>query len=214
MTAVWTAACLSADMPPGTVLQSSCDGAELAVWRSAQGKVSAWNDRCQHRGMRLSHGFVRGEALSCIYHGWVYGTSGACSRIPAHPDLIPPDAIRAAAFACREAHGVVWVAPLPASGSPPDLGALEGLRSVVVIADTARLTALLPKGFTALADGVFRTKVDELSDLTLTIVLQPLPEARLRLHVLTDAGLSLAAKTAASRWLEALRRTAETEAVA
>ena len=69
--------------------------AELAVWRSASGRIAAWRDRCPHRGMRLSHGFVRGESLNCIYHGWTYGADGACRRIPAHPEVVPPATIRA-----------------------------------------------------------------------------------------------------------------------
>ncbi|MGO7418409.1 Rieske 2Fe-2S domain-containing protein, partial [Rhizobium ruizarguesonis] len=40
----------------------------IALWSSASGRISASADRCPHRGMSLSHGFVRGETLSCIYH--------------------------------------------------------------------------------------------------------------------------------------------------
>ena len=80
----WTAVCIAADLPAKVVMPSVCDGTDIAVWRSASGQLAAWADRCPHRGMRLSHGFVRGEALNCIYHGWTYGADGGCTRIPAH----------------------------------------------------------------------------------------------------------------------------------
>ena len=44
-----------------------------------------WEDRCPHRGMRLSMGFVRSDRIACLYHGWQYGTDGHCLYIPAHP---------------------------------------------------------------------------------------------------------------------------------
>ena len=90
----WTPVALSADIPPATVAPGLFGDHDLALWRSASGRIAAWFDRCPHRGMRLSHGFVRGEALSCIYHGWSYGASGGCRHIPAHPNLEPPEAIR------------------------------------------------------------------------------------------------------------------------
>ena len=131
------------------VLRADCHGAELALWRSAGGRVNAWRDRCQHRGMRLSHGFVRGETLSCIYHGWVYGTDGGCTRIPAHPALVPPAAIRADAFRCAEASGAVWVAAADATGGPPDLGPRIPVRSIHIAAAGVELP-----GFVA-QDGVW-----------------------------------------------------------
>ena len=82
----------------------------MALWRSATGKLSLAADRCPHRGMRLSHGFVRDEALSCIYHGWRYGTDGQCLKIPAHPDLEPPAAIKVATCMVAETGGIIWMA--------------------------------------------------------------------------------------------------------
>ena len=45
-------------------------GESIVLWRDGAGKVHALEDRCPHRGMRLSFGFVRGDALNCLYHGW------------------------------------------------------------------------------------------------------------------------------------------------
>ena len=110
MVARWWPVGLSRDLGPGQVMAAMVPVADLAVWRAMSGRVAAWTDRCPHRGMRLSHGFVRGEALACLYHGWSYDGAGQCTRIPAHPDLVPPAAIRVAGFAVAEAAGMIWVA--------------------------------------------------------------------------------------------------------
>src|SRR6478609_5295137 len=93
-TGSWTPVALSADLPAGTVIPARISAGSIALWRSESGRLSPSADRCPHRGMSLSHGFVRGEALSCIYHGWSYAQGGNCIRIPAHPGLTPPETIR------------------------------------------------------------------------------------------------------------------------
>ncbi|RDJ93358.1 DUF3416 domain-containing protein, partial [Lacticaseibacillus rhamnosus] len=65
------------------------------VWRGPDGTARAWADRCPHRGMRLSFGYVRENTLTCIYHGWSFGSgpgAGAarCLGVPAHPGMTPP----------------------------------------------------------------------------------------------------------------------------
>ncbi|MEH6728896.1 MAG: Rieske 2Fe-2S domain-containing protein, partial [Hyphomicrobiales bacterium] len=96
VSAGWVPVALSADLPDGGVMRAQIDAElplDLVVWRSRSGQVSAFDNRCPHRGMRLSFGFVRGERLSCIYHGWQYGQDGGCRHIPAHPDMTPPASI-------------------------------------------------------------------------------------------------------------------------
>jgi len=199
MTAAWTPVALSRDLPRLGVIPVCVDGIDIALWRSATGRLAAWADRCPHRGMRLSHGFVRGEALSCIYHGWSYGSEGQCLRIPAHPDLTPPEAIRVPVFQVMETGGVVWVTP-GASDAP--LPAVDGspLRSLTVEAAVDWADA----GF-ALSGAVAR---GTLSGIALTILVQPLPHGRFVLHALADSA-DPAALVEASRGLEALRRQAE-----
>lgn len=118
MTTDWTAIALSRDVPPGVTRAVLLDGRELVIWRG-HGAAHVWEDRCPHRGMRLSLGFVRDNSLNCLYHGWQYGASSSCIRIPAHPDLTVSATIKANAYEAAEAGGLVWVrfggsSPLPA----------------------------------------------------------------------------------------------------
>jgi nitrite reductase/ring-hydroxylating ferredoxin subunit len=178
----------------------SVDGIDLALWRSASGRLAAWADRCPHRGMRLSHGFVRGEALSCIYHGWSYGSDGHCLRIPAHPDLAPPEAIRVPTFHATESSGVIWVAPEAPDGMP---AAVEGsaLRSLTV-------EAAVDWGAAGFSRSGQRAR-GRLSGVGVTILVQPLPHGRFVLHALAEDTASPSALTLVSRGLEDLRRQAE-----
>jgi phenylpropionate dioxygenase-like ring-hydroxylating dioxygenase large terminal subunit len=86
-------------------------GEPLALWRDSSGAAHAFSDLCIHRGTALSLGTVEGDEIVCPYHGWRYGTTGACTAIPqlADPTRVPAKA-RARRFATREELGLVWVA--------------------------------------------------------------------------------------------------------
>jgi len=92
------------------VVQAQLLGQELAIWRDDAGFVNVWENRCLHRGVRLSIGMNTGHELRCQYHGWRYASmTGRCTFIPAHPDRPPPAAIRAVSFGGTERYGYVWV---------------------------------------------------------------------------------------------------------
>lgn len=104
----WHPLCLSASVEPSTSAGVRLYDKELVVWRDAGGEAHVWEDRCPHRGMKLSLGFVRGDHLACLYHGWQYDTSGRCRHIPAHPDLDVPATISVPAYKTREWAGIIW----------------------------------------------------------------------------------------------------------
>jgi nitrite reductase/ring-hydroxylating ferredoxin subunit len=193
------------------VIPIVCNGTDVVIWRSASGKVNAWNDRCQHRGMRLSHGFVRGERLSCIYHGWTYDTGGVCKFIPAHPDLTPPEAIRAEAFSCVESRDLVWVAASDIQTLPPDVGRLAPVRSFVIAGTVAKLQQALPSDFELFEDTILRGRVTLANrEISIALVLQSPADGRLRTHALSEPTDDASDLIAISRWLEDIRRTVET----
>lgn len=106
----WFPVCRGADAVPRHVVHTALLGQELAVWRADDGTVNAWENRCPHRGVRLSIGTNLGHALKCRYHGWTYESGSArCIAIPCHPRLTPAAAIRVRAYPCAERQGLVWV---------------------------------------------------------------------------------------------------------
>src|SRR5262249_26101468 len=85
-------------------------GRRWAVARSVDGAVMAVEDRCPHRHAPLSQGTLTAEGLRCPYHGWTFGRSGNCTRIPGWPAGDPSPDIRIPALAIAERDGLVWAA--------------------------------------------------------------------------------------------------------
>lgn len=105
----WHPVAVSAAVPAGAVVQAILLGCELALWRSRDGGIHAWEDRCPHRGTRFSIGKVRDDSLECAYHAWRFAPDGQCTGIPALPDMKPSVSVRARSHAVQERYGLVWV---------------------------------------------------------------------------------------------------------
>ena len=147
----WFPVCRSAEAVLRHILHTALLGRELAIWRSDEGTVNAWENRCPHRGVRFTVGTNLGSALKCRYHGWTFESgSGQCVERPAHPGEKPPALIRARTFPCIEAHGYIWARLLgdgdddrgPAVG--PSRPALT-LRSIHVRASVAMVAKSLAR---------------------------------------------------------------------
>jgi nitrite reductase/ring-hydroxylating ferredoxin subunit len=115
----WVAAVRSAELVGRHVAIARLADTDIALWRDADGRVNAWENRCPHRGMRLSLGSNTGTTLICRYHGWRFDSgTGACSFIPAHPRQIAPKAAAVRTYASAEKYGFVWVGFAKATGQP------------------------------------------------------------------------------------------------
>jgi len=115
----WHPVGLSHSIEAGSSAGTRLFGQELVVWRDTSGTAHVWEDRCPHRGMKLSFGFVRGDHIACLYHGWQYDRAGYCQYIPAHPDLDVPKTFKVPVYLTQEQSGMIWTtlsgnpAPLP-----------------------------------------------------------------------------------------------------
>ncbi len=124
----WHPIASSDDLPPRHVFHGQLLGRELAVWRADDGNVNVWENRCLHRGVRLSIGINEGAELKCQYHGWRYANrSAGCTYIPAHPADAPARRITNRTYPMVERHGLVWTSlgeepefaePLPGDWTP------------------------------------------------------------------------------------------------
>ena len=107
----WYPIASAEDLPFRHVYQGQLLGRELAVWRADDGNVNVWENRCLHRGVRLSIGINEGAELKCQYHGWRYANrSAGCTYIPAHPADAPARRIQNRTYPVREAYGLIWSA--------------------------------------------------------------------------------------------------------
>ena len=84
-------------------------GESLHAFRDTEGRVGLLDHRCPHRGASLFYGRNEDGGLRCVYHGWKYGVDGACLEIPNEPGDSPlVGKVRAQAYPCREANGIIW----------------------------------------------------------------------------------------------------------
>ena len=56
---------------------------QIVLWRDDAGAVHALEDRCPHRGARLSLGWNLGDRLACWYHGVEVDATGMVCKVPA-----------------------------------------------------------------------------------------------------------------------------------
>ena len=56
---------------------------QVVLWRDSDGNVNAVEDRCPHRGARLSLGWNLGNRLACWYHGVEVRGDGVVANVPA-----------------------------------------------------------------------------------------------------------------------------------
>ena len=94
-----------ADVPVGITRL----GQNLAVWRDEAGNVHAIEDRCPHRGARLSLGWNLGDRLGCWYHGVEVNNEGFVIDVPAieKNNMVGRQCVRS--YPAVEKHGAVFV---------------------------------------------------------------------------------------------------------
>ncbi|CAN7694986.1 2Fe-2S iron-sulfur cluster-binding protein [Rhizobium sp. LjRoot254] len=144
----WHPIAATTDLALRHVFHGQLFGREFAVWRADDGFVNIWENRCLHRGVRLSIGINDGRELKCQYHGWRYSNRIAgCTYIPAHPADAPARTITNRTFPAVERYGLVWSSE-QALGEVPAVAGLDeasalALRAIPVNAPAALVVEAL-----------------------------------------------------------------------
>jgi vanillate O-demethylase monooxygenase subunit len=89
--------------PVGTMILNE----PIVIYRTADGRIVALEDRCVHRLAPLSLGRCEGANLRCMYHGMLFDPSGRALEIPGQ-DIVPPNA-RVRSFPVVDRHSWIWV---------------------------------------------------------------------------------------------------------
>lgn len=103
----WYVAGWSTELAPGQRIGRTFLGEPIVLFRTDDGRLGALEDRCIHRAMQLSKGFVDGSILRCTYHGLEFGTDGVCTKIPAQ-DQIPATA-KVRSYPVLEQDAMIWI---------------------------------------------------------------------------------------------------------
>ncbi|MBV9191320.1 MAG: Rieske 2Fe-2S domain-containing protein, partial [Betaproteobacteria bacterium] len=93
----------------GNLLGVSLLGRSIVLWRSGNGAIHAWDDRCPHRGTRLSIGRIVNDTVECAYHGWRFASDARCILVASQPDDKPPPNAVVRSYRVEERYGLVWV---------------------------------------------------------------------------------------------------------
>ena len=102
----WYAAAWSGEVEAGKPLALTIADQPIVLYRGADGRAVALEDRCSHRCAPLSKGRVEGDALRCWYHGLLFSSAGKCLEMPGQ-DTAPGFDIRA--YPVVERHECVWL---------------------------------------------------------------------------------------------------------
>ncbi|WP_233221459.1 aromatic ring-hydroxylating oxygenase subunit alpha [Streptomyces carminius] len=85
-------------------------GEELVLWRDVEGNLVCQGARCPHKGANLADGRMKGDSIECPYHGFRYGSDGACRAVPAlGSGARIPGSLRVPTHPVRERFGLVWM---------------------------------------------------------------------------------------------------------
>lgn len=95
------------DLPAGHAKPIKIMNEEFTLFRGESGKPQVVAFRCAHRGAQLSAGWVEGECIRCMYHGWKYDASGQCVEQPAEEKPFV-EKIRIRSFPTQEYLGLVF----------------------------------------------------------------------------------------------------------
>lgn len=112
----WHPVALSESVEVKAAIPLKIMGEELTLYRGASGDAHLVGGRCAHRRTLLHTGWVDGEEIRCIYHGWQFNGQGACVRRPAECDTGMPRT-RIASYPVREYQGLVFA--YMGEGEPP-----------------------------------------------------------------------------------------------
>src|SRR5262245_33180661 len=107
----------SPDCPPLRVMLL---GEPLIGFRTTSGAVGLMQNSCPHRGASMFVGRNEEEGLRCVYHGWKFDVTGACTDMPSEPaESNFRTKVHARAYPTHERNGIIWAYMGPREVPPP-----------------------------------------------------------------------------------------------
>jgi 5,5'-dehydrodivanillate O-demethylase len=82
-------------------------GEDLTLYRGASGRAYLVAGRCAHRRNVLHTGWVQGEDIRCMYHGWKYAGDGQCTEAPAEGSAVAAG-IKITSYPLHEYCGLIF----------------------------------------------------------------------------------------------------------
>jgi phthalate 4,5-dioxygenase len=118
----WVPALMSTELPAPDCapVRVRLLGENLIAFRVTSGKVGLIQDACPHRAASFFFGRNEEEGIRCVYHGWKFDLSGACTDMLSEPeDTTFKNKLKATTYPCVERGGLVWAYMGPRKELPP-----------------------------------------------------------------------------------------------
>lgn len=103
----WQPVALAESVPINGAIPLLIMGEELTLYRGSSGALHLVGGRCAHRRTLLHTGWVVGEEIRCIYHGWQFDALGNCVARPAETTTGMPKT-KIAGYPVKEYMGLVF----------------------------------------------------------------------------------------------------------
>ena len=113
----WYVAAWDHELIDGKLLARTILDQPVLLYKGDSGRAVALDNRCCHRGAKLSKGRLEGDCVRCMYHGLKFDPSGKCVQIPGQ-DVIPAK-LGVRSYPVAERDHIVWIWPGdPAKADP------------------------------------------------------------------------------------------------
>ena len=129
----WHPVLLAEELKPGQALPLEIMSEKFTLYRGEGGQPHAVAHHCAHRGAQLSLGYVEGDCVRCLYHGWKFDPQGQCVEQPAEHGEGFAREIRIRSYPVVEYLGLLFVwfgagaaAPMPRFPEFEGDGVLDG----------------------------------------------------------------------------------------
>jgi phenylpropionate dioxygenase-like ring-hydroxylating dioxygenase large terminal subunit len=103
----WYVAAWASELQQGKLLPRKLLNEKVLLYRGADDKVVAIEDRCCHRGVPLSLGRLEGNCVRCMYHGLVFDSSGRCVEVPGQDTISP--SLKVKSYKVDDSTGLIWI---------------------------------------------------------------------------------------------------------
>jgi 5,5'-dehydrodivanillate O-demethylase len=127
----WIPVYRAEDLPPAQAKPIRIMGEDFALYRGAGGRAQIIDYRCPHRGAQMHLGWVEGDDIRCVYHGWKFDGTGRCLEQPAEDPGFARK-VRIGTYPTREFLGLIYAyfgegapPPFPPYPAPREEGLIE-----------------------------------------------------------------------------------------
>ena len=127
----WQPVALSSEVEIGKAKPIQIMGEMFTLYRGESGNPYVVSFRCAHRRTQLSTGWVRGDAIQCMYHGWTYDGNGTCIHRPAEKNSGAFKQANILGYPTKEYLGLIYT--YFGQDDPPSFPPFEGYKEKGVI---------------------------------------------------------------------------------